>query len=51
MFKYNEKYILSIGNKDVGSVNIYSIVDKKNTNTKKRIHKVKARFKVTKFLN
>ena len=51
MFKYNEKYLLSVGNKDKGIVNIYSIVSKRNSNNKKRIHKIKARFRVVNFLN
>ena len=51
MFKYNEKYLLSIGNKDKGSVKIYGIVNKDNANLKKRLHKVKVRLKIVNFFN
>ena len=51
MFKYNEKYLLSIDDKDIGNIKVYGIVDKKNIGLKKRIHKVKAKFKIINFLN
>ncbi|MBR1416817.1 MAG: hypothetical protein IJ572_03265 [Bacilli bacterium] len=50
MFKYGEKYLLSIDNKDIGSAKIYAIVSKKNSKLKKRIYKVTVPFKVQDFL-
>ena len=46
MFKVNEEYLLSEGNKDMGKVKIYNIVSKKNLKLKKRIHKLNIRFHV-----
>ena len=50
MYKYNEKYLLSIDDKEIGNVKIYGIVDKKNTLFKKRIHRIKTKYKVVNFL-
>ena len=49
MFKLNERYLLSLGDKDMGRVKIYGIV-KKNQRIKKRIHKINKSFLVT-FIN
>lgn len=46
MFKLNEEYLLSEGNKDKGKIIIYNIVSKKNIKLKKRIHKLNTRFHV-----
>lgn len=45
MFKFNERYLLSLGNKDMGKVKIFGIV-KKNQRIKKRIHRIKKSFDV-----
>ncbi len=50
MFKINEEYLLSEGNKDRGKVTIYSIVNKKSMKLKKRIHKMKNKFHVVSFI-
>ena len=49
MFKQNEVYLLSEGNKDKGKLTIQGIVSKKNLKSKKRIHKINIRFHVVNF--
>ena len=46
MFKQNEEYLLSEGNKDKGKVTILNIVSKKHLKLKKRIHKINMKFHV-----
>ena len=46
MYKINEEYILSEGNKDKGKITILNIVSKKNIKLKKRIHKMNNIYKV-----
>ena len=50
MYKINEEYLLSEGNKDKGKVTILNIVSKKNIKLKKRIHKMNNKFKVVSFI-
>ena len=49
MYKINEEYLLSEGNKDIGKVTIYNIVNKKSVKLKKRIHKVNTKFHIVSF--
>ena len=50
MFKINETYLLSEGEKDKGKVTIYNIVSKKNIKLKRRIHKMKNRYQIISFI-
>ena len=51
MYKLNEVYILSEGNKDKGKVTILNIVSKKHIKLKKRIHRISSKFHVEGFNN
>ena len=39
MYKYNEKYIISLNNKDKGEITVLSIVNKRNYNVRRRLHR------------
>ena len=39
MYKFKEKYVVSLNDKDKGILTILSIVNKRNYNVKRRLHK------------
>ena len=41
MFKFNEKYVVSLNKKDKGILTILSILNKRNYNVRRRLHQTK----------
>ena len=41
MFKINEKYVVSLNNKDKGILTVLAILNKRNYNVRRRLHQTK----------
>ena len=50
MFKFNEKYVISVNDKDKGVVSIYGICKRKQAMLKKRFYKTYRPCQVVSFL-
>ena len=50
MFKFNEKYVISVNDKDKGVVSIYGICKRKHSMLKKRFYKTNKVCQVVNFL-